>query len=392
MSRPDSTRGQLGPLTRAGIFTAFLGAASYVAGWQLGWIELMVIAAACLVALLLAVPFVLGRPGVSLQRRLEPSRVTVGEPAVAEMIATNTRRRRARGLRVEERVGDSTIVLDVPTLDGGQQHDVMYALPTDRRGVFTVGPAVVTRSDSLGLLRRIATHTEPDVLWVYPRWALVPPLPVGFAKDLEGPTSDASPAGEVAFHAIRQYQHGDDPRHIHWMSTARTGTLMVRQYVDNRRPNLGVILDTDPEVYTPDEFEVAIEIAASLTISSLVAQLPVSAVTTASWLLGRMKPGDRQSVLEQLTQLAPTAGPRLVEVASHALRYEPGTSAVVLITGRRDPFELVHCVAHVRRHARPIVVTISEDQSTAPVRIPGARQLRVGSLEEFRLAWNGIPR
>ena len=69
------------------------------------------------------------------------------------------------------------------------------------------------------------------------------PLPVGFAKDLEGPTSDASPAGDIAFHALRPYQLGDDHRHIHWMSTARTGTLMVRHYVDNRRPTLAVLLD-----------------------------------------------------------------------------------------------------------------------------------------------------
>ena len=49
----------LGPLPRIG--TAVLGVVAYLLGWQLGWIELMVLAAACLLVLALAVPFVVGR-------------------------------------------------------------------------------------------------------------------------------------------------------------------------------------------------------------------------------------------------------------------------------------------------------------------------------------------
>ena len=47
----------------------------------------------------------------------------------------------------------------------------------------------------------------------------------------------------MAFHALRPYQLGDDHRHIHWMSTARTGSVMVRQNVDNRVPSVVVLLD-----------------------------------------------------------------------------------------------------------------------------------------------------
>ena len=112
----------------------------------------------------------------------------------------------------------------------------MYPLPTARRGVVDVGPALIVKTDLLGLMRREIAQTDVDRLWVHPRVAALGPLPVGFAKDLEGPTSDASPAGDVAFHALREYELGDDHRHIHWMSSARTGTLMVRHYVDNRRP------------------------------------------------------------------------------------------------------------------------------------------------------------
>ena len=121
----------------------------------------------------------------------------------------------------------------------------MYPLPTARRGVVQVGPALIVKTDLLHLMRREIEQTGVQTLWVHPRVAALAPLPVGFAKDLEGPTSDASPAGDVAFHALREYELGDDHRHIHWMSTARTGTLMVRHYVDNRRPSITAVVDTD---------------------------------------------------------------------------------------------------------------------------------------------------
>ena len=52
---------RLGPFTITGAIVALLGVVCYVVGWQLGWIELMVVAAGCLVALLIAVAFVVGR-------------------------------------------------------------------------------------------------------------------------------------------------------------------------------------------------------------------------------------------------------------------------------------------------------------------------------------------
>ena len=73
----------LGPFTITGAIVALLGAVCYVAGWQLGWIELMVVAAGCLAALLIAVGFVVGRLAIDIERSVDPSRVMVGEPAGA---------------------------------------------------------------------------------------------------------------------------------------------------------------------------------------------------------------------------------------------------------------------------------------------------------------------
>ena len=202
----------------------------------------------------------------------------------------------------------------------------------------------------MGLLRRQVSQAPATTLWVHPRWALAAPLPSGFAKDLEGPTSDASPAGDVAFHALRPYRLGDDRRHIHWMSTARTGTLMVRHYVDNRRPTLGVLLDDSIAPYDDEMFEVAVEIATSLLVSSLLHQLPVTGRTTTEWLAGRLRPVGRDSLLEHLTVVERSdraAG--LVEAAAELTRVETSTSALAIVTGARSAIELLAPIAYLRK-------------------------------------------
>ena len=205
----------------------------------------MVVAAGCLVVLLVALPFVIGRLALDVERTLEPERVTVGDRAIAVVRVTNPRRTPISSRTIEDHVGGRPLRLDIPPLGAGRSTEAVYTLPTARRGVVTVGPALIVKSDLLGLMRREIVQTGTQTLWVHPRVRALAPLPVGFAKDLEGPTSDASPAGDVAFHALREYELGDDHRHIHWMSSARTGTLMVRHHVDNRRPNLTVVVDTE---------------------------------------------------------------------------------------------------------------------------------------------------
>ena len=197
----------------------------------------MVVAAGCLIVLLVALPFVIGRLALDVERTLRAGaghgrrprrrRRAGDQPAAhADRLAHDRGARRRPAAAPRHPAARSR----------PRSTEAVYTLPTARRGVVTVGPALIVKSDLLDLMRREIVQTGTQTLWVHPRVAALRPLPVGFAKDLEGPTSDASPAGDVAFHALREYELGDDHRHIHWMSTARTGTLMVRHYVDNRRP------------------------------------------------------------------------------------------------------------------------------------------------------------
>lgn len=89
-------------------------------------------------------------------------------------------------------------------------------------------------------------------------------------RDLEGLPDQHLARDDVSFHALRDYQPGDDLRHVHWKSTARTGTLMVREYEQTRRSHFVVALSTHPGEYRDAaEFETAISVAGSIGLRAL---------------------------------------------------------------------------------------------------------------------------
>lgn len=380
------------PLTRVGAAVAAFAILTYVAGWQLGWVEAMVIAAGCILALLIAIPFVVGRLRLDVVRTMKPDRVEVGDSAVATLRIANPRNVPSGRRFVEETIGDGRRIVEVPTLAPQGHIDSVYTLPTDRRGTVQVGPTLIARADPLRLMRREVVQTDADTLWVHPSVVSLKALPVGFAKDLEGPTSDTSPVGDVAFHAIREYEHGDDYRHIHWLSSARTGELMVRHYVDNRRPHLTVVLDTRSDRYEGESFEEAVRIVASLGRSTLHNEQPIGVFSPTGVQLGPGTSRHPVDFLDRMTLLDTADAVDLLDLVQRSLQLDSGSSALVLVTGNAAADELLPIVKAVRRRARVIVTRVWSDDELRPGVLPGARLIDVSSAEMFRSSWDGLAR
>ncbi len=380
------------PLTAVGAGVLALGSVTAFAAWRLDWIELAVVTAACGVALVAAIPFVVGRSRLRLDRSLSRDRITVGDTLHVTLVATNQGRTPSRSVGVDERIGDEVRPVAIETLRAGGSTAVRYDVDPVRRTRLVLGPAVLTRTDPLGLMRRDVAQSSVDECWVYPEHRYLSPPPVGFAKDLEGPTYDTSPAGDVAFHTIRPYAIGDDRRHIHWLTTAKTGSLMVRHFVDNRRPHVSVLLDDDRTVYDAESFEVAVSAAASIASSMMEAQLPLSLRLGERSVIGQHVHGVLDTALEALTDVDVRDRPpaHLLTNCVEFVRQETASSVMVLVTGSRSPESLLDMVTLVRRSCRVVIVSIHAGTPTV-VALPGAAAvLSAGDLDDFVGAWEGF--
>ena len=121
------------------------------------------------------------------------------------------------------------------------------------------------RGDPLGLIRWDEQWSGTTELLVLPRMVAVDSLGGGTIRDQEGTPSDEVSLSDLAFHALREYVPGDDLRHVHWRSSAKTDTLQVRQYHDTRRSHTTVVVDDDETSYAdPEDFETAVSVAASV--------------------------------------------------------------------------------------------------------------------------------
>jgi uncharacterized protein (DUF58 family) len=269
-------------LTPAGrlvaIASLFLLAAAYLLGYQ----SLAVLALAGAASLALGAAWVARHPRVTMTREIFPSRVTVGEPAVGML--TIIQQARAGGLRLEARetFGDSQLVIPVPYLRAGTQQHVGYELPTGRRGVIKVGPLRWEKADVLGLVRRQYSLAGQELLYVHPRTHQFPLSAALRAQRWDSSTSDAAPDGTITFHTLREYVPGDDLRFIHWRSSAKLDTLLVKRNIDVSLPMTTMLLVTGAGGYeTPELFEEAVEVAASTVVAAARERLPARLLTSS---------------------------------------------------------------------------------------------------------------
>ena len=248
-------------------------------GYGFGYPEAAILGVGCLLAVGVGLVWTGRSPQLAAHRRVTPRKVARGDHAEGSVTLGNTGRRTRRGLEVTDRCGELALTLQVPPLAAGAEHTVRYSLPTGRRGRIALGPLRLERTDPLGLVRRVRAFGPgeggTDTLLVRPRVCLLPVLPSGTAHHVEGPTSDTADEASLTFHALREYVLGDDLRRVHWRSTARTGTLMVKQLVDVSLPHTTVVLDTRSAAYrTEDDFELAVDAAASVALAAARSHFP----------------------------------------------------------------------------------------------------------------------
>ncbi|HEY0185857.1 MAG TPA: DUF58 domain-containing protein [Cellulomonas sp.] len=388
-----SARGAAGAsrtrLSGVGLGALLLAVPGGGAGLLLGWVELTAAAGAVLAALLVAVAMTAGRLPHTVRLDLADHRVRVGQRAFGGVRVTAPAGRRTRPVRLDLQVGSGRAALAVPALGPGGVHEELFAVPTDRRAVLTVGPVRVVRGDPLGLAVRHAATTGAERLYVHPQLVLLTGADAGLLRDLEGGATRDPSESDLAFHALRDYVVGDDRRSIHWRTTARRGVLTVRQYEDTRRTQTVVALATDPRDYRqrggdhePDaELELAVAVVASIGVRVLTEEHPL--VVSAAG--NRVRSTARRAFLDDCAAIA--CGPEGAATAvlgRRIAREAPDVTLAFLVTGSvPSDADLRTAARHVPEGTRTVVLSCTPGAS-AEVRTRGGLSLvRLGALADL---------
>jgi len=358
------------------------GVVAWVAGRGLGWVELFVVGVVLVTIFLAALAFTLGRQPYAVSLRLSESRVVVGERAMAGVVVRNTSAHHVLPARIEMPVGQAEVAFALPGLPRGGEHEELFAIPTARRAVIAVGPVRSVRGDPLGLVRRSMTWTDVEELYVHPRTVRLASTAAGFLHDLEGATTRDITSSDLAFHALREYIPGDDRRHVHWRSSARTGKLMVRQFEETRRSHVVVALSRNAADYDDDEeLEIAVSSAGSLGLQALEEEKDLTVLTSHEVLPAL----SRRQLLDNLTRLETGTGPSgVVTMARAVARDVEHASMAILVCGSTvSPRDLRAAGAVLPVGVRALAVRVDRDAESGLSTVGVVTVATVGALDEL---------
>ncbi|ONI67124.1 hypothetical protein BWI15_28580 [Kribbella sp. ALI-6-A] len=376
-------------LTGRGVAVLAGAVVAYLLGELAGYALFRALAGIGLGALLAATFLTARRPQVEVRRDLSPDRVERGRPALATLRVRNAGTRWQPGFAAHDSAGDERQHVRIRRLGPGGEATYRYELPTVRRGRLEVGPLVLERSDPLGLARNRLATGETATLWVHPKRHPTRTVVAGRPRHHHvGRTADDSLRGSADLRDVRPYVVGDEVRHLHWKATARTGRLMVREFVDPDQPRLTVLLDTRPASLPSASFEEAVEVAASILFAASMAGHRCRLLTSAGADLAA--PGGPLAARRFLDELC------LVEqnddrsaLLPRALTTGPSSGgAIVVVTGvRGTASDLAPLLV---RYSSVTVLGIGPVHGVAP--ILGARVILAADAPEALQQWSGVIR
>jgi uncharacterized protein (DUF58 family) len=258
-------------LTARGWGALVVVVASATLGLALGYPEGVGLAVGALLLLIVSF-FLISGGGPAFALAVAPPRVERLSDTIVRVDVEAARAHR-RGLRLRGTDSSHPVVWDAT----GVHADI--PLPTHRRGPVSLGPWVLERVDPWGLMRRRVGEVEGVALLVVPR---VRPVSLAALPSALADFGGSAEMGTTTFATLREYVIGDELRHVHWRSSAKTGKLMMRQYVDVTRPRITLVLVAEERAYTSaDEFEEAVDFIASLAAVASSSGLDVEVVTTS---------------------------------------------------------------------------------------------------------------
>jgi uncharacterized protein (DUF58 family) len=373
--------------TARGVATAILGGALLAAGVWWRYPGVLGLGGALLGLAVLAYLAVLGRAPVSVRRSVWPLEVTRFEPCGATLRIRRSRGLVPAGVEAVEHVAGTAIPIQVPRLASGGTAAIEYPIPTERRGLLAIGPLDVRRRALAGLAESRAALGGTVQVRVLPRILSVHGMPSGVRRGHVG-TDERVQYGGTDLVGLREYMPGDDLRRLHWATSARTGTLMVREDADPSLAHLTVLLDDRAGSYPGADMEDAVEVAASLAVAAADHDHSVRLLTVCGQLdiAHLATPG----VPNGLSARNLVSG--LAEVVAQETGRDPGSlpvsalDIVVVVTGATA--DLAPLAGEAGRATVGMLAVVDRDPQRSPVVAAGPiTVLRGQSSEELLGVW-----
>lgn len=177
--------------------------------------------------------------------------------------------------------GETTLGL-VAHVPGGGRKRFEVSLACEKRGFYRLGPVGLVSSFPLGLAEARQQHNEGvQTLTIYPDVFPVMALPLLGARSQIHRGGYLLPEGSGAaeFSGLREYRRGDNPRHIHWPTTARLNELMVKEFEPLASACICIVLDQAMDANIGKgrhaSFEYSVRIAASIAKFACGNSIPV---------------------------------------------------------------------------------------------------------------------
>jgi uncharacterized protein (DUF58 family) len=311
-------------------------------------------------------------------RREAPVAFSLGRLFVIRYLWRHDRHRRL-SLEIKERLpdplGGAVTPLRELELPPGLELEERLELRPVRRGIGAGGTIDLRILGPLGLAWRQSRIEAPWTATVYPnlRGAWLRALPIQALRRREAGLRSVRHRGEGRlFEGLREWVPGDDTRIIDWKATARRGKPIARQYEDERRQQVMLLVDAGrlltAEVDGVPRLESVVSAALHLAYAASEHDDDVGLLVFADTIQRYVAPGRGRRALRAVLEGLAAAEGRVVESDyPAALRYLAARSRkralTVLFTDvidRTASEALVAQAATLRPRHLPLAVTLRD--------------------------------
>lgn len=367
--------GRLVPTRRAVLLLALIAPLALLG--YLGWwgLDALLALNAAVVGLVLLDWLLAVDPAALRVERVGPDSFSIGRATEVTYRWRNPTNRRAHLVVREIRpdiLGGAAPERRLSVARGDSTREVVRVVPL-RRGRDTEGAFAIRSVGPLGVAARQGRRDVPWTVTVYPT------LP---ASRLKASMAEAARRREAGlrplrrlgegrqFESLREWVPGDDTRYIDWKATARRSKVMVRQYEEERRQQVLLVLDAGrlltAEIGREARMEYVVRAALWLAFAAHHHDDNVGVMTFADEVLHYVAPQRGRRGLRQVLDVLAVVRPRLVEPDyPAAFRYlairNPKRALTVFFTDVIDRLASEALVANVgalRRRHLPLVVTL----------------------------------